>query len=539
MSNELTTNGNDVMTSETTQQTSTEVEVVVNNTVEANTSTTNAIETTAVTAQNQGVIEPESGQVLSKYNSEADYTLALNSVVTEIESAIKFADESNDWKDIRTKLTNAKDKLIALFLRDEDNSRLMEMINESYEKVNQRQSLAREEFEKESHENYLVVKVKVETAVKESLESTEFKHSRELLLNAQNEFKNLKLKRSHRDELYDMINKAFEEISRKQMEERENFEMECIENYHNIKSKIDGLVEKSNTTTDFNVTRDELIDIQKQIKELKLKRDQREELFQTIRDCFEVLNKRQREERLSMDTEVTTNYAKMKKIVDDAIAFTTDNENYQDARDMLINAQAAIKGVKLRKEMRDELYQMIREVFSELNSKQSQERESFDSECAENYSKLTAKVNDCFNLVHGVTEFKLIRESLITVQSEVKIVKLKKEQRNELFSRIREAFNIFDKKKKEYFDKINEEKRSKLIAIKDNLDTKIRRLEETLISDKQALETAKDKVDAEVSEEEKANKIRLIEERIKEKEGRIAESKTRIEDIEKEIEAIK
>ncbi len=211
MSNELTTNGNDAMTSETTQP-STEVEVVVNNAV-----VTANVETTAEKAQISAVSEPESGQVLSKYNSDADYSNALNSVLSEIEAAVKFAEESSDWKDIRTKLTNAKDKLRGLFLKDEDNSRLMDMINVSFDNVNQRQTLEREKFEKESHENYVEVKVKVEAAVKESLESTEFKHSRELLLNAQNEFKNLKLKRSHRDELYEMINKAFEEISRKQM----------------------------------------------------------------------------------------------------------------------------------------------------------------------------------------------------------------------------------------------------------------------------------------------------------------------------------
>src|SRR5690606_27236685 len=132
------------------------------------------------------------------------------------------------------------------------------------------------------------------------------------------------------------------------------------------------------------------------------------------------------------------------------------------SRERLIEAQNYIKRTKLRHEQRNKLYADIRAIFDDINSKQSEERAEYNEECDKNYQILTQKVNDCFGLVHGLTEFNMIRESLITVQSEVKVSKLKKEQRNELFARIREAFSVFDKKRNEYFDNLKENKLQKL-----------------------------------------------------------------------------
>lgn len=271
----------------------------------------------------------------------------------------------------------------------------------------------------------------------------------------------------------------------------------------------------------------------------KLKRDQREELFQVIRTAFEDVNKRQDEERSTFEGETTENYAKLKKIVDEAIAFAQSTEEFSAAREQLINAQNAIKGVKLKREQRDDLYAQIRVVFEDLNSKQSQDRTEYDKECNDNYQKLTQKVDDCFALVLGITDFKLIRETMITVQSEVKIAKLKKEQRSELFSRIREAFNQFDKKKDEFFSKRKDERKGKLGEIKSNLVDKLERFKELLNKDQEQLEIFKSKIEEANGDEaiiaDYTNRINAMNTRIEEKNKNIEDTIKRIEDIDKEI----
>jgi chromosome segregation ATPase len=351
--------------------------------------------------ENENTKLPESGAVIGNYDSEEKYNEAINGITAEIEALEKTAEETNEWKEIRGSLNDAKDKLKALFLKDEDTNKLLDRINATFDKINQRQQEEQEKFEEESNENYEKVKEKVDEAIKKSNESEDFKQAREYLLEAQNEFKGVRLRRSQRDELYDSINAAFEKINQRQIEERENYEMECSENYIKLKQNIMEAVEFSKKSAHFGKARQALIDVQSKIKGKKLKRDQREELYQIIRDNFEDLNQRQEKDREQFEAESAKNYDNLSKIVDDAIAFASDTENYKDGREQLINAQSAIKGMKLKREQRDELYARIRKIFNELNDRQSQEREDFDKVTGHSYEKLTEKVNQCFDLVLG------------------------------------------------------------------------------------------------------------------------------------------
>lgn len=482
---------------------------------------------------------PQSGEIIGNYETDEQYQAALEGITKEVDDVISYVKESTDWKENRARLSDVKERLKIFFLKDGDNNRLSESINQCLELINARQDEERERYDKETHENYIAIKEKLEPILQNAKEGTDFRHSREILIQAQNEFKNVKLRRSQRDEFYNMINASLEEINQKQAEERENYEMECIENYHNMKLKVEQAVDFAAKSPSFAKGRETLINAQGMIKSLKLKRDQREELYQTIRDSFEALNKRQSEEREVFEHETENNYITVKKVVDDAIEFANTTDEYREAREQLINAQKAIKGVKLKREQRDELFAAIRAVFEVINEKQTEEREEFDKESDENYKKLTEKVDECFNLLETPKEFRVIRDALITAQSEVKLVKLKKEQRNELFARIREAFSIFDKKKENYFENKKDEKKNRIESIKGNLELKMRRLEESLMRDKDSLNFQNDRLNeangnetlvADINE-----KIESIMFRMKEKEARISETKERLDDIDKEI----
>lgn len=483
--------------------------------------------------------EPQNGEVLVQYSDDLAYKTAIEDFKMELVKAVEFSAESVDWREIRKKFSDVRDKLKSLFLKDEDNSELNEKIRLALENVNQRQSEEQEKLELDSQANYDSVIELVNEAVAYANTGSDYKQAREQLISAQDNFKSLKMKRSHKDELYNMVNEAFDIVSQKQNEERENYEMECIDNYHNLKNKIDSAIQFANSSEIFAEARKALIVVQGMIKGLKLKREQRDELYQIIRDAFDSVNSKQEDERKNFTELTSENYEKLKKIVSEAISFAKTSEDFGLSREHLINSQNQIKAVKLRREQRDELFAEIREVFEELNEKQSKERESYEVECTTNFDKLTEKVNDCFGLVHGTNEFNIIRESLITVQGEVKIAKLKKDQRNELFSRIREAFSLFDKKKNDYYDLRKEEKNKKLVDVKANLEDKIKRLEDVLAKDLESLENQKAKLDENGIDEfligEIQAKIKNIETRIQEKQDSISQSKERISDIDSEI----
>ena len=389
----------------------------------------------------------DSGDILGRYSDE-EYKQVLDEASAEVDHWLEYAKDKTNFSEIKSQATELKEKIKARFLKKEDNESLNQKIDSFIADINEKQNEERDKMEEVFSKNYEGIKDKVKEIVDAAYKAENFREARESLLNLQSELKEIKLRKSHKEAFQDDINDAFQNVVKRQSEERENYEMECIENYHNLKSKVDEAVKFADTSTNYGQARQKFIKIQSDIKGKSLRREQREELYQTIRDNFEAINTRQESERDEYLTLCKNNFEKLQIVVNEAIEFAKTTEDYTDARQRLINAQSEIKGVKLTRDQRDKLYGDIREVFTNLNEQQSGEREDFEKEANENYDKISNKINEAYELVHGVTDFRLIRETLISIQGEIKIMRLKRDQRNELFGRIREAFLVFDKKKR-------------------------------------------------------------------------------------------
>lgn len=477
---------------------------------------------------------PESGQVINRFKTEAEYRNAIKSMDQELNQLFKVAETTFDWKEIRQRLTDLREKLIALFLKDEDNDKIRERIDQTLALVDKRQSEEREKFDSESGENYDNVKDKVSALIEEVKESKDFKTARESLVKAQDLFRGLRLKKSHRDELFNKVSIAFDELNKRQVQQRENFEMETIENYHKLKKIIEEAVEFSKQATNFGKARERLIQAQSKIKGKKLKRDQREDFYRIIREHFEMLNLRQSEDREHFDEETSVNYNNLRKIVDDAIAFAKSSTDFKQSREELINAQATIKQLTLKRSQRDELYGDIRKVFTELNKMQSVDKVEFEKEAKQNYERLTREINDAFEQVYGLTNFRMIRETLITIQGEIKIMKLNKGQRKELFSRLREAFSVFDKKKQEYFDEKRKENIERFKAKLNHLNKMKEQLTKSIESIKKELDTTKQLAESSDSGEHDA-KLKKLNKSLSDAEKSLKANQRKITKLEKEI----
>ncbi len=398
----------------------------------------------------------EVARALDKVANVSDIRAARNLINDKIKMLKSFSFDREVYEELLSKLSSKLDELI-------------QMQRAEYEKLDQQQI-----------ENYNNIKIKVEEAIKATEDITDVKNAREQLISVQGEMNSLTLKRESKDELIQKFNIAFQNLNKRQAEEWEKYEMECSENYLNLKAKVDFAITYSTTQPIFKECREKLIEAQKEFKGLRLKKDNREELYSRIQDAFTALNVRQDSEREGFDQEADDNYEKVKPVVEDAVAFAKDVTNFKQGREALMDAQAAIKGMKLRKDHRDELYAMIRETFDGLNSRQSEEREVFDKETTENYAKLDEQLVKCSDELGNDPEFNKIRDILIAVQGDVKLMNLKREQRNQLFTRIRELFAILDQKRKEYRENKATEKAGKLSSIYTNLQNKLGRVEESI-----------------------------------------------------------
>jgi DNA repair exonuclease SbcCD ATPase subunit len=477
------------------------------------------------------------------YAGYENYTIEnkIEDLKDEVDRTLESIKNASDIRDSRYKLSD-KIKLVRSFSLDKETfEALHNKLTSALDELNQRQRQEYEKLEKQQIENFATISVKVEEAIKAVEEIAEFKEARDKLIAVQSEMNNLTLKRENKDELVQKLNATFQVLNKRQSDEWEKYEMECSENYLTLKSKVEAAISFAETHPIFKECREKLIEAQKEFKGLRLKKDNREELFSRIQNAFTALNSRQDSEREGFDKEADENYEKIKPVVSDAIAFAKDVTNFKQGREALIDAQSAIKGLKLRKDHRDELYAAIRETFDGLNERQSAEREVFDKETGENHDKLNAQLDRCADELNADPEFNKIRDILIAVQGEVKILNLKREQRNTLFTRIRELFAILDVKRKEYRENKAAEKKNKLQSILTNLQNKLGRIEESISWDIKSLNFQKEKLENINADEDPSavedikNKSAMFEERIKEKETSIEETKKRIEDIEKEM----
>jgi hypothetical protein len=408
-------------------------------------------------------------------------------------------------------------------------------LQQSFNVLNEKQEAAKKNIDEVYSKNLELFNVKYEAAIKFVTETTEFKAAREKLIELQKELKVTQLKRDTKDKLFAQIQEFFEGINKKQEALRETFEAEASENLAKIMPRIEEVLSAVKNANIFKDARQQLIDLQNEIKGVRIKREKKDDIFGTIREAFNDLNTRQDEERKTFDTQADSNYAEIKPIIDEAVEFAKTNVEPSIAREKLIQTQAKLKDLVLRRTQRDELYGMLREVFESLTGSSQEDKEAFEKEANENYSKLEIKVSEAIANVEYSNDFKDIREGLIAVQDEIKIVRLKKDQRNELFKRIRKAFEIFDAKRNEYMDKRRGEKAGKLTQILDNLKDRLSKLDEYEANDKNALTAAEAKLAENAGDEVAAAEKININERISERAEKITDIKSRIESIEKEL----
>lgn len=459
----------------------------------------------------------------------------------QVEELANNINDETDFRALRKNIVTLKEQIISLFLIPiADKDKLTNALQETYEKLAEKQAELRQEINKVFDENLEKMNSFVDEKLKEANELDIFKNARKILQTVQKELKSAKLRQSDKDTFFKKVQDVFDAINQKEIAERESYEMECSNNYLILKPKVEQITKLVDESDKFNDSRKRLIDLQNEIKNTKLKRNNRDELFQVIRECFNRLNERQDHTREAFNSESTENYDKMKPLVEQAIEFAVNPSNFATARQTLINLQKELKEIVLSRGQRDEFFGKIREVFTSLNEQQDENREEFDNESNQNYAKLEIKVNEALMNIEYSNDFRDIREGLLMVQDEIKIMKLKRSQRNELYSKIRLGFEKFDKKREEYSKQKNDEKKRKLSSILENLNLKVTRMSESLDADKQIEQDLKSKLES-ASDEDKANleaSITDIQSKIDDKNQTLEKTNKRIEDLKQEIEKL-
>jgi hypothetical protein len=155
-------------------------------------------------------------------------------------------------------------------------------------------------------------------------------------------------------------------------------------------------------------------------------------------------------------------------------------------------AQAEFRNTKLTKEQRDELNAKLQDAFTTINLRQDHEKHAFESDAQNNYIRLKAMVNDGLVQAEESNEYMETREYLKKIQSEFKGIKLIREEREELYSRLQSAFEILNKRVDGFFHEKKKNWEVKMQYKLSSLSTDIFELDESLENDVENLKEMED-----------------------------------------------
>lgn len=299
--------------------------------------------------------------------------------------------------------------------------------------------------------NYQGLKLLLENTLKKVSQTNDLRDSKGMLIEVQNAFKGLKLQREQREELYAQVQEAFAEINKKIAKERSDFEEEAQRNYADFRIRIEEAQFLATHPKDFHETWEHLLEIQSDFKGAKFLREHREELYRGLQNAFEILkNKKSAEKNVEFE-ESSTTFEMLLEKVGDAVKRASSASDIRLFKDEIIGLQTSIRESKLVKEHREELKDKLQEAFTSLNLRQDSDQVAFQKNARVNYERLKILVEEGLVKAEETSKYKETREFLKKIQSEFKGIKLIRDQREELYSRLQTAFGILNKRVDEFF----------------------------------------------------------------------------------------
>ncbi len=255
----------------------------------------------------------------------------------------------------------------------------------------------------------------------------------------------------------DELTKAGNALMEAILQKKEKIEQELKDTYEELKSRALELLQEAREGRIFAQVREHLKDYKEILKAASLPKDKKDELFGIIQQAFDVLWERQKEWQKSADAEKERNYEELSKELAEIEKEIRESNNFRALKTLLIKFQDKVKTLRLDREKRDELLDSVQKLFDTLSARQKELAAALELERQRNYEEMKGEVENCLELAKSGTHFKEIREHFRAVREKLKKLALSRDQKDELFSKMREATEILNQRQNEWFEKIRQE----------------------------------------------------------------------------------
>ncbi|MCX6249758.1 MAG: hypothetical protein NTX61_03305 [Bacteroidetes bacterium] len=323
------------------------------------------------------------------------------------------------------------------------------------------------------------------------------------------------------------------------MEENRIFDEEQETNYLELQTRLKEALAKVETAKELREAKGYLIDVQALFKGLKLRREDREELYGKLQEAFLEVNRQIDSERQSIENEATLNYRRLKNKTDHILNEVFSSTDYRHSKNLLMEIQNELRDTRLLREQKDELYKIIRESFDIVKGQQEEERNKFENEARQQYERLKVLVDSGLKQAEETNQYKETREYLKKIQSEFKGTRMVHEQREELYSRLQTAFEILNKRLDEFFHQKKKNWEVKMQYRISEHSSDVYELRETLKKDYASLDELLDHLEIAISRGKDAEAVHNLKARIASLKTGIEKKETEILNLETEMNQLK
>ena len=292
----------------------------------------------------------------------------------KVDAAVEFAKTSSSFKISKEKLIEVQKELLKLSMNINDKNQLNATLSNEIKVINEKFQSWVENNEMLMIENYYTLRNIIDDAIQKAFSFESFPEARTVLNEAQNQIREKTLRRSQREELFKSIHTTFDELREKFDDYKRITEEEATENYAKLKIQVDAAIEYAKTISveDSNDARNKFIQLQALVKETRLKREQKLEFFDAIRNVFDDINEMSKEERKKFDAEAEENYKNLLTKIEVVIVDIENGMDFRQSASDLATISDILRLEKLRKNERIKLYDVLRTAYNLLNNKRDE-----------------------------------------------------------------------------------------------------------------------------------------------------------------------
>lgn len=366
----------------------------------------------------------------------------MSDVYTELHTAVEALagqiEATDNLREMVGHVKDLRDKLKLATVQKDQRDKLFDLLNQTSDLLRVKLDAERAELSETSQTTYDQFQPRVDAWTEKADTVEEFKNSREELVALQKEVREARMLREHRNTLLDKLDLAFKVLRKRQQADWNAFETECEANYHSLAPRFETITASIETATEFRPIRDQLIELQREVREVKLFRDKRKAFFDRLDELFEQIRTKVEEEKSHYDEKAEANMAQCQTWVDEVLQIvnnTAEGDDYQAAKKRVKELTQEVFNIQpLRmkqkrvfinaiKEAEDRLYTNARAFYEKMKLERearNRDRENRDRNYKQRLSDKISRKEDAISRIENNIE--MDRKYLEDIETKLEFV---------------------------------------------------------------------------------------------------------------------